>query len=356
MSPVVGMGVDYCGNRTALIVASPAMLLAAHLIMANALWNPYVPLVLVGLSYSIFAASIWPIIPLVVDSQLHGLAFGVMTSVQNLAQTVVPAIASIVMSSHDEPLIHHRQHGHAHQTKLPDTTSMLEIAKCELLFASLALTGLVCAAVLVYIDEYPEEGPGGLLRKTTKRTVDVLHAELEESQCTPPLHPPPPPIKEEVVGIAMLPRRGRTGSNASVASDDENTARSGSIGPLAMKLPPISESAAPVGALGNSPQFVAPWETPDSNISETSQLVSQDESKVDRAGKGGKYGSTSSRTRVLFTKYDVMDEGMTPLKKAVSFAGDMTFPERRPGQGQHPAIPLKRRNTTISTRMRLSHF
>jgi hypothetical protein len=152
-----------------------------------------------------------------------------------------------------------------------------------------------------------------------------------------------------VVGIAMLPQRERSGSSAT-----EKTGRA-----AVMAMPTISEGAAPVGCLSQSPQFVAPWETPDSNVtSERIALLASGESKSrGQAGSksGGKYGATSS-AGVLFSKYDVMDEGMTPLKKAVSFAGDMTFPERRPGQGQHPAIPLKRRNSTINTRMKISHF
>lgn len=308
-----------------------------------------------------------------VESNLHGLAFGIMTSVQNLSQTFVPALASLALASHEEPLIHHHHSHPKHPHPPPDLTTMQGIANCEMLFAVLSFFGLLCAICLWYVDEWPDMGPGGFLRRTTKRTIDGL-LEHSDDACAPqppPLPPRTPPgtsgstgelndsadygSGDKITGIALLRNRG---SSLGGMSDS-------SVIPIPVMPSP---GPAPIGgayvdtrsdttssqSTSQSPHFSVPWEMYDTptDSSENSLLLARNKTRSQSASA---YGTIGSANRAIFSSEDVLGEDMMPLKKAVSFAGDMTFPERKPGQGQHPPIPLKRRNSTIS-RMRIPHF
>ena len=52
-------------------------------------------MVVLGLAYSGFVASIWPLVPLTVDEANVGFAYGIMTSLQNMGLTVVPLMVCL---------------------------------------------------------------------------------------------------------------------------------------------------------------------------------------------------------------------------------------------------------------------
>jgi hypothetical protein len=60
------------------------------------LFNVIVVMYSQGLAYTGFAAVLWPSVPLVVEEKFTGLAFGVVTSLINLACAVIPLIVAAV--------------------------------------------------------------------------------------------------------------------------------------------------------------------------------------------------------------------------------------------------------------------
>ncbi|CAH0519963.1 unnamed protein product [Peronospora belbahrii] len=50
----------------------------------------YVPLVLQGVAYSVFAAALWPSIPYVVEAKHVGTAYGAVTAIQNIGLALFP--------------------------------------------------------------------------------------------------------------------------------------------------------------------------------------------------------------------------------------------------------------------------
>ena len=56
--------------------------------------SPVFPLILQGVAFSIFAAVIWPSVPLCVEQRHVGTAFGVMSAVQNIGLTLFPVFVA----------------------------------------------------------------------------------------------------------------------------------------------------------------------------------------------------------------------------------------------------------------------
>jgi MFS family permease len=103
LSPFVGLAVDLYGFRAVIAALAPAMIVVVHLLLGYSKVDPVGPLVGQGLAYTGFASVLWPAVPLVVDDSLVGLAFGVVTSLQNLSCAIIPLIvASIYTDSGDK--------------------------------------------------------------------------------------------------------------------------------------------------------------------------------------------------------------------------------------------------------------
>ena len=58
-----------------------------------------VPLTLLGIGYSVYAAALWGCIPYTVPPKLIGSAFGLCTSVQNIGLTISPILAGFCLNT-----------------------------------------------------------------------------------------------------------------------------------------------------------------------------------------------------------------------------------------------------------------
>jgi MFS family permease len=76
--------VDRAGLRAEMTAFAPALLTAAHAIIAFQRGSPIVPLLLMGFGYSMAVSALWPSVSLVVPSTVLGTAIGLMTCVQNV--------------------------------------------------------------------------------------------------------------------------------------------------------------------------------------------------------------------------------------------------------------------------------
>jgi len=95
-SPPLGHLVDRFGRRAQIAVFSSSLLLVVHLTLAISASSPIGPMIGQGIAYSLYAAVLWPSVPLTVPKEYTGTAFGVITSIQNIGLALFPlAIAAI---------------------------------------------------------------------------------------------------------------------------------------------------------------------------------------------------------------------------------------------------------------------
>ncbi len=94
--PLTGVLVDKMGMRAVHMTLAPMVTLLAQLMLAMTSMPAMGALIGQGFAYAVFAAVIWPSIPLVVDRAVTGLAFGVVTSLQNVSCTILPMIIAAI--------------------------------------------------------------------------------------------------------------------------------------------------------------------------------------------------------------------------------------------------------------------
>jgi len=90
VTPFIGSFTDYFGLRAALNVVAAAAITGVHATLAWTSFYPALPLVFLGLAYSLYAAALWPCVALVIEPRFQATAYGLVTAVQNLGQAVAP--------------------------------------------------------------------------------------------------------------------------------------------------------------------------------------------------------------------------------------------------------------------------
>lgn len=95
--PLFGYILDKVGKRAYFALLS-AILGFLCFIMFYFL-PPIIPLITLGMTYSLFASVIWPSIAIVTKKEYAGLAFGISTSFQNAGLALFPVIVATILTN-----------------------------------------------------------------------------------------------------------------------------------------------------------------------------------------------------------------------------------------------------------------
>ncbi|XP_030072155.1 lysosomal dipeptide transporter MFSD1 [Microcaecilia unicolor] len=99
LSPVFGFLVDKFGKNVIWVLCAVAATLAAHVMLAYTFWTPWLAMSLMGISYSLLACALWPMVAFVVPEHQLGTAYGFMQSIQNLGLGIIAIAAGAIMDS-----------------------------------------------------------------------------------------------------------------------------------------------------------------------------------------------------------------------------------------------------------------
>ncbi|XP_075426689.1 lysosomal dipeptide transporter MFSD1 isoform X1 [Ascaphus truei] len=99
MSPVFGLLVDRVGKNIIWVMCAVVTTLIAHIMLAFTFWNPWIAMSLLGISYSLLACALWPMVAFVVPEHQLGTAYGFMQSIQNLGLAIIAIVAGTILDS-----------------------------------------------------------------------------------------------------------------------------------------------------------------------------------------------------------------------------------------------------------------
>ncbi|XP_052746414.1 major facilitator superfamily domain-containing protein 1 isoform X2 [Bicyclus anynana] len=169
LSPFFGILIDKTGRNVTWIMLSIVTTLGSHFLLAFTFVNPYVGVISLGISYSLLASGLWPLVAMVVPESQMGTAYGICQAVQNLGLAVTIILAGMIVDNYGY--------------------FMLELFFLGCLFVSLI------AAVLIYILDSASEGTLNLspsaresllkTRVSTDETANLLdHADSSDQEET----------------------------------------------------------------------------------------------------------------------------------------------------------------------------
>ncbi|MDD5630316.1 MAG: MFS transporter, partial [Elusimicrobia bacterium] len=84
LAPFVGAYVDRHGHRSLLMMAGSALMIPCYLLLGFTRIPPFAAMLLLGAAFVLVPAALWPAVPLVVEKDRVGTAFGLMTMLQNI--------------------------------------------------------------------------------------------------------------------------------------------------------------------------------------------------------------------------------------------------------------------------------
>jgi MFS family permease len=89
-APFAGGMVDRIGRRASLMLLGALMMIPCYLLLGFTQLPPWAPMILLGASFVLVPAAMWPAVPLIVDKERVGTAFGLMTMIQNIGLALFP--------------------------------------------------------------------------------------------------------------------------------------------------------------------------------------------------------------------------------------------------------------------------
>jgi MFS family permease len=147
LAPLIGLTVDKIGKRGTLLLLGTFLMIPAHLSMGYLDLHPIFPMIVLGFSFSLVSAVLWPAVPLIVEEKAVGTAFGLIFMIQNIGLALLPWFNGM----------------------LRDATEAYTAS--QVMFSSLGLIGLIFAIMLLRSD---------------RRKGNVLEQEVMQKQGTEP--------------------------------------------------------------------------------------------------------------------------------------------------------------------------
>jgi len=89
-APFAGNVVDRVGKRTLLMVLVSLLMIPSYLMLGLTTLPPAISMIVLGAAFVIVPAALWPSVPLIVDQNRVGTAFGLLTMIQNVGLMVFP--------------------------------------------------------------------------------------------------------------------------------------------------------------------------------------------------------------------------------------------------------------------------
>lgn len=160
-TPIIGFLVDRYGKSASLMIYGSVLLVLIYLTFAFTMIHPGIPMLFLGIAFSLVPAAMWPSVAKIVEERKIGTAYGAMFTIQNLGLWAVPLLIGIILD---------RTNPHITPEALK-AGATYDYTWTILMLASLGLLGVIFAVLLKREDKvsgYGLELPSRIKRKNTK--------------------------------------------------------------------------------------------------------------------------------------------------------------------------------------------
>lgn len=160
ITPILGHYVDYKGKAASMLVFGSLLLILCHLTFAFVLpafkSSPavsvtiaYITILVLGASFSLVPASLWPSVPKLVDSKIIGSAYALIFWIQNIGLWLFPLLIGKVLDNTNPAITEGLKNG----TLTPDEAAVSYNYTAPLvMLACLGVAALVLGLVLKVVD------------------------------------------------------------------------------------------------------------------------------------------------------------------------------------------------------------
>lgn len=186
ITPILGNFVDYKGKAASMLVLGSLLLILCHLTFAfilpmfkdspvGGVIVAYVTILVLGASFSLVPASLWPSVPKLVDSKIIGSAYALIFWIQNIGLWLFPMLIGKILDKTNPEITA----GLANGTLTPDEAAVSYNYTAPLvMLACLGVAALVLGFVLIGVDKKKHLG----LELPNITDTPAQKKEIEESE------------------------------------------------------------------------------------------------------------------------------------------------------------------------------
>jgi MFS family permease len=138
-TPLFAYICDYKGRSASLMVYGSILLISVHLIFAFTDMNPFVPMFILGVAFSLVPAAMWPAVTKIVETNKIGTAYGAMFTVQAIGLMLFPWLIGLVLD-YTNPGVS--------ETLAAGGTAVYDYTQALVMLALLGIAGLVFSWLL----------------------------------------------------------------------------------------------------------------------------------------------------------------------------------------------------------------
>lgn len=161
ITPILGNYVDHKGKAASMLVLGSLLLIACHLTFAFVLpmfkGSPvggiviaYLTILVLGASFSLVPASLWPSVPKLVDAKIIGSAYALIFWIQNIGLWLFPLLIGKVLDKTNPELVAGIQNG----TISPEQAAVsYDYTAPLVMLASLGVAALILGFILKTVDK-----------------------------------------------------------------------------------------------------------------------------------------------------------------------------------------------------------
>jgi hypothetical protein len=161
ITPKLGKYVDYKGKAASMLVIGSILLILCHLTFAfilpmfkgNAIGGflvAYITILVLGASFSLVPASLWPSVPKLVDSKIIGSAYALIFWIQNIGLWLFPMLIGKILDKSNPEIIEKL----ANNTITPEqATVSYDYTAPLIMLASLGVAALIIGFILKAVDK-----------------------------------------------------------------------------------------------------------------------------------------------------------------------------------------------------------
>lgn len=188
ITPILGNYVDYKGKAATMLVVGSLLLIACHLTFAFILpmfkGSPvggvciaYLTILVLGASFSLVPASLWPSVPKLVDAKIIGSAYALIFWIQNIGLWLFPLLIGKVLDNTNPQIVQ----GLADGILTPEQAAVSYNYTAPLvMLACLGVAALVLGLVLKVIDK--KNNLGLELPNIRPEETEILESEVESAE------------------------------------------------------------------------------------------------------------------------------------------------------------------------------
>ncbi len=96
-TPFMGLLVDRYGKSGTFMIAGSLLIVMIYITYAFTMIAPQIPLLMLGLAFSLVPAAMWPAVAKIIDEKKIGTAYGTMFSIQNLGLWGIPLLMGKIL-------------------------------------------------------------------------------------------------------------------------------------------------------------------------------------------------------------------------------------------------------------------